>query len=285
MRALITGAGGQLGRALLATAPASADLTAIGHADVDLADNAMLRARLAVEAPDIILNAAAYTAVDQAEGDEETARAINADAVAIMARTQAETGGRLVHISTDFVFDGRAPRAYRPDDERAPLSAYGRSKAEGEDHCRPADLLVRTAWVYAAGGRNFVRTMLRLMHERGEIAVVADQIGAPTWATGLARTIWALVDSSATGTYHHSDAGTASWYDFAVAIAEEAHARGLIERMPKIRPIATAEYPTLATRPAFSLLDSSATRAELGDEYVHWRTHLRVMLEEEKALG
>ncbi|KPP94407.1 MAG: dTDP-4-dehydrorhamnose reductase [Erythrobacter sp.] len=285
MKVLVTGAGGQLGGALQRCAPDFADLNAIDVDDVDLTDAAMLRARLAVEAPDLILNAAAYTAVDRAEEEEDVARAINSDAVGIMAEAMEETGGKLVHVSTDFVFDGAGARAYRPGDEPAPLSAYGRTKAEGEAHCRASDLLVRTAWVYEAGGANFVRTMLRLMKERGEVAVVADQIGSPTWATGLARTIWALVEREANGIFHHSDAGVASWYDFAVAIAEEGLALGLLDRLPTIRPITTADYPTPARRPAFSLLDCRATREAIGDAPVHWRENLRHMLREETRLG
>ena len=285
MRVLITGAKGQLGGALQRLAPDWADITAIDVEDCDLTDVPMLTARLTVEAPELILNAAAYTAVDKAESDEETARAINASAVAAMTEVLAGTGGKLVHVSTDYVFDGTSSAPYRPEAARNPQSAYGRTKAEGEDVLRPQDLLVRTAWVYEAGGANFVRTMIRLMKEREELGVVADQIGSPTWATGLARTIWALVEKEASGTFHHSDAGVASWYDFAVAIAEEALALGLLARIPMIRPIATEDYPTPARRPAFSLLDCRATRAAIGDEPVHWRKNLRLMLEEEAKLG
>jgi len=285
MKVLITGAGGQLGGALQRTAPASAELNAIDVEDVDLTDAAMLRARLAVEAPDMILNAAAYTAVDKAEEEEDAAHAINCEAVAVMAEAMATSGGKLVHVSTDFVFDGAQSRPYRPDDERAPLSVYGRTKAAGEDHLRAEDLLVRTAWVYEAGGQNFVRTMLRLMNERDVLNVVVDQIGSPTWATGLARTIWGLVEADASGSYHHADSGAASWYDFAVAIAEEAQALGMVDTVPEIRPIPTADYPTPARRPAFSLLDCSATRDVLGDAPVHWRSNLRAMLREERANG
>lgn len=285
MRVLITGASGQLGGALQRLAPAWAEINAIDVDDCDLTDVPMLRARLTVEAPDLILNAAAYTAVDKAEGDENLARAINSEAVAAMVEAMAETGGKVVHVSTDYVFDGTASSPYVPDAPRNPQSAYGRTKAEGEDHLRPEDVLVRTAWVYEAGGANFVRTMIRLMKERDELGVVSDQIGAPTWATGLARTIWGLVEKQASGTFHHSDAGVASWYDFAVAIGEEALARGLIARMPRIRPITTADYPTPANRPAFSLLDCRATREALGEEPVHWRTNLRLMLDEEVKLG
>lgn len=285
MKVLITGSGGQLGGALQRTAPGHAQISAIDVADVDLTDGASLRARISAEAPDLILNAAAYTAVDKAESDEALAQAINADAVAVMAEAMAETSGKLVHVSTDFVFDGTSSRAYRPGDDRAPVSAYGRTKAAGEDHVRSGDILVRTAWVYEAGGANFVRTMIRLMNERDELGIVADQIGSPTLATGLAQTIWGLVAKNAAGTFHHSDAGVASWYDFAVAIAEEAHALGLIAQIPAIKPITTADYPTPAARPAFSLLDCSATRDLLGDAPVHWRANLRKMLREEKALG
>ncbi|MEL7219468.1 MAG: dTDP-4-dehydrorhamnose reductase [Pseudomonadota bacterium] len=285
MRVLITGAGGQLGRALQATVPDAIEIGAIDVDDVDLADEAMLRARLAVEAPDIIINAAAYTAVDKAEEEENIALAINAGAVAVMVEAMEQTGGKLVHVSTDFVFDGRSDLAYRPGDERRPISAYGRTKAAGEDHVRSNDILVRTSWVYAAGGANFVRTMIRLMNERDEVGVVADQIGSPTWASGLARTIWGLIGKGAEGTFHHSDAGRISWYDFALAIAEEAHGVGLITQMPAIKPIATSDYPTAAKRPAFSLLDSSKTRALLGDRHTPWRENLRAMLIEEKARG
>ena len=285
MRVLITGANGQLGGALQRLVPEWADINAIDVDDCDLTDVPMLRARISVEAPEIIINAAAYTAVDKAEGDEALARAINAEAVAAMVAAMAETGGKVVHVSTDFVFDGESSAAYAPSAARNPLSAYGRTKAAGEDALRACDLLVRTAWVYEAGGANFVRTMIRLMTEREELGVVADQIGSPTWASGLARTIWGLVEAKATGTFHHSDAGVASWYDFAVAIAEEAHASGLLARIPVIRPITTADYPTPARRPAFSLLDCRATRAALGYEPVHWRANLRLMLKEEARRG
>lgn len=285
MRVLITGANGQLGGALQRTAPAWADINAIDVEDVDLTDAAMLTARLVVEAPDLIVNAAAYTAVDKAESDEALARAINADAVAVMMEAMAGTGGKVVHVSTDYVFDGTASEPYKPDAPRNPQSVYGRTKAEGEDKLRPEDLLVRTAWVYEAGGANFVRTMIRLMNERDELRVVADQVGSPTWATGLARTIWALVEKGASGTFHHSDDGAISWHAFAVAIAEEAHAAGLLARIPVITPITTADYPTPAKRPAFSLLDCSKTRALLEEAPVPWRTNLRLMLEEEAKLG
>lgn len=282
---MVTGATGQLGGALQRTAPSHFDINAISSDDVDLADGAMLTARLAVEAPDLIINAAAYTAVDKAESDEEDAQAVNADAVRIMADAMTETGGKLVHISTDFVFDGTGNTPYAPDADRNPLSVYGRTKAAGEDHCRAQDMIIRTSWVYEARGANFVNTMLRLMKERDELGVVADQIGSPTWATGLARTIWGLVEKEAIGAFHHCDDGQTSWHGFACAIAEEAHALGLIDRIPAINAITTTDYPTPATRPAFSVLDCAATRARLGDEAVPWRTHLRAMLKEQAKIS
>lgn len=285
MKVLVTGGAGQLGRALQTNAPAGVDLTAIDLADLDLTDFAAVHAHIVTDRPDVVINAAAYTAVDKAESEEPLAEAINAGAVSAIAGALEETGGQLVHVSTDFVFDGSASRAYQPGDVRNPLSAYGRTKAAGEDAAGPQALIVRTAWVYTAGGANFVRTMLRLMRERDSVSVVADQIGAPTWAPGLAATIWGLVAKDARGIFHHSDAGVASWYDFAMAIQEEALAIGLLNRAVPITPITTANYPTPARRPAFSLLDCSATRTVLGDGDTHWRVNLRRMLQEEQALG
>lgn len=288
MKVLITGAQGQVGRALATTVPEGWRTLMLTRSELDLTDPAAIRALIRREKPDAIVNAAAYTAVDRAEADEATALAVNAGAVSAMAEGLAEisqAGGRLVHVSTDFVFDGTSARAYRPDDAPAPLSAYGRTKLAGEAAAGADALVVRTSWVYAAGGVNFVRTMLRLMRERDEVRVVADQFGSPTWATGLARTLWALLDQRASGLLHHRDAGVASWYDFAVAIQEEALAIGLLDRAVAVIPIDTDAYPTPAVRPAFSLLDDRATRALLGDRPPHWRVNLRSMLQEEQQLG
>lgn len=282
MKVLITGANGQLGRGLIASAPADATLVAIDINECDFADADAIRALVQKQAPDLVINAAAYTAVDKAEYDEGTAHAINCGAVAALVEAH---NGKLVHVSTDFVFDGNSSRAYRPQDERNPVSVYGHTKAAGEDQLRDSDILVRTAWVYTAGGANFVRTMLKLMAEKPTLNVVADQVGSPTWAPGLAETIWGLVAKDTSGTFHHSDAGVASWYDFAVAIQEEALAIGLLQDAIPITPIPTAAYPTPAGRPAFSLLDCSGTRALLQDGYTHWRINLRKMLKEEAALG
>lgn len=284
MKALVTGVNGQLGKALLATRPEGWTCIALDRAALDLSDSEAIARLVDAEQPDLVLNAAAYTAVDKAESEPDLAHAINAGAPAAFARALGPSG-RLVQVSTDFVFDGTSGRGYRPEDARNPQSVYGASKAAGEDAAGEDAIIVRTSWVYAAAGANFVRTMMRLMRERDELRVVADQIGSPTWATGLARTLWGLAEGQATGIWHHRDAGVASWYDFAVAIAEEAHSLGLLMRIPAIVPIATSDYPTPAKRPPFSVLDVGATRDFLGDGAVHWRTNLKTMLEEEKARG
>src|SRR5208283_2887121 len=236
---------------------------------------------------DWIVNAAAYTAVDLAEEQHAQAIAVNDTAVGVLADAAARSGRRLLHVSTDFVFDGRSPRGYLPSDPTHPLSVYGVSKLGGERRAvraGAANIVLRTAWVYAAQGRNFVLTMLRLMSERDEVRVVCDQVGTPTWATGIARAVWGLIEASASGgVYHWTDLGVASWYDFAVAIQEEALARSLLAKAACIVPISSAEYPTRARRPAFSVLDTSSSRALVTAPAAHWRHNLRMMLDELRA--
>ncbi len=277
------GSGGQVGRAVQAAAPSAHEVIAKPRAELDITNEAAVAAFLAESPVDWIVNAAAYTAVDRAETDQGAAFASNDAAVGILARAGTAVGARLLHLSTDFVFDGNANRAYLPGDPTNPLSVYGASKLAGEQQALrgPSAIVLRTAWVYDSSGRNFVLTMLRLMRERPEVRVVCDQIGAPTWATGIAQVIWGLLAAGAPGgIYHWTDSGVASWYDFAVAIQEEALARGLLSQAVPIVPIATAAYPTPARRPAFSVLDSQATRALLGVPAIHWRHHLRTMLDE-----
>lgn len=285
MRVLVLGAAGQVGRAVLAAAPAAHECIALDRAALDIRQPAQVLERLRATPCDWIINAAAYTAVDAAEDDAATAQAINADAVAGIAAASREAGARLVQLSTDFVFDGVQSHAYEPGSPAQPLSVYGRTKLEGEKHALAAGgYVLRTSWVYAAAGRNFVLTLLRLMRERDEVRVVSDQIGAPTWAAGLAEAVWTLiVRAPSQRILHWCDAGVASWYDFAVAIREEASARGLLTRQVPVRPIATAEYPTRARRPAFSVLDCRSTVGALGLHPEHWRTRLRSMLDELRA--
>lgn len=280
MKTLITGAGGQLGRALSQHVVPDVEIVVCDRAALDIGNAEAVMAAVAAHRPDVIINAAAYTAVDRAEQEPEIAARINHLGVQNLADAARNMGARLVHVSTDFVFDGMHHRPYRIDDTPRPLSVYGATKWAGEQAALsdPNSLIVRTAWVYGVDGGNFVKTMLRLMAERDEIRVVADQIGTPTHAASLARAIWALMGQGATGIAHVTDAGVASWYDFAQAIQEEAFAIGLLDRLVPILPIATEDYPTPAVRPAFSVLDKSATSALLGVPAAHWRTELRLML-------
>jgi dTDP-4-dehydrorhamnose reductase len=274
MKALILGAGGQVGRALDAT------LFALYRQALDIRDASSVSRALTEIEPDVPFNAAAYTAVDGAESDADAAFALNRDAVQVIAEATECAGVRLVHLSTDFVFDGSRATPYPPDCDPSPISVYGRSKAEGEAAALEArgSLVVRTAWVYATNLRNFAPTMLRLMCERPELHVVTDQIGSPTHAGSLARALWQLVAAGATGMVHYTDAGVASWYDFAIAIAEDARELELVSKMPRIMPISTLDYPTAARRPACVVLDKFATWAKLGHPAAHWRSELRAML-------
>lgn len=283
MKVLVAGAGGQLGRALQAN-PAGHEVIAPPESAFDLLDGAAVQATIRAVAPDLVVNAAAYTAVDRAESERDRALAINATAAGALAEAARAVGAGFVHVSTDFIFDGESPHPYPVDAAPRPLSVYGETKLLGEQAVRAAHadaLIIRTAWVYAAAGHNFMQTMLRLMREGREVRVVADQIGTPTHAASLARAIWALVADRATGTFHWTDAGVASWYDFAVAIGEEALEIGLLARPAAVVPIRTIDYPTPARRPAMSVLDKTDTWARIGPAN-HWRTELRLALHDVK---
>ncbi len=286
MKVLVTGAGGQLGRALVAGVPDGIEITAADSRQLDISDRAAVLAFAERERPALVLSAAAYTAVDMAESEQARATAVNDTGVANLVAAAAAVGARVAHVSTDFVFDGTASRAYPPDAPTAPLGVYGATKLAGERHLRAEDLCVRTAWVYAAEGKNFVLTMLRLMAEREELGVVADQIGSPTSADDLAEALWRLALGGHKGTVHYTNSGVASWYDFAVAIRDEAVLLGLLpETAARVRPIATADYPTPAKRPAFSVLDTSSTAKVLGGAPTHWRHALRKVLGRIAAAG
>jgi dTDP-4-dehydrorhamnose reductase len=235
--------------------------------------------------PDLVLNAAGYTSVDRAEAEPEAARAVNETGARHLAEAAAEGGARMIHFSTDYVFDGKQERPYAPDDPPNPLNVYGASKLAGEravlDTLGDRAVVVRTAWVYAATGRNFLVTMLRLLSQREQVTVVSDQIGAPTTAASVALAAWAIAGRpDVHGIAHWTDDGTASWYDFAVAIQDEALETGLLRRAIKVLPIATEKYPTPACRPRYSVLDCSAARAALRLEPDHWRVALRRTLRE-----
>ncbi|MBU0728988.1 MAG: dTDP-4-dehydrorhamnose reductase [Proteobacteria bacterium] len=286
MKILITGAQGQLGRELQRSVPDSVEIIPLKREELDISDAMMVRHTITSFKPQVIINAAAYTAVDKAEDESDTAYAINADGPANLANIALDQGIRLLHISTDFVFDGKQSSPYRSKDTPNPSGVYGESKHEGEQNVLNAlgdkCVIIRTAWVYSAFGNNFVKTMLRLMKERDHVDVVCDQIGTPTWAGGLAEALWKIAQKNITGIYHWTDAGVASWYDFAVAIQEEALNIGLLEKAVPINPITTKDYPTAAPRPAYSVLDKSSLWKELGAAAPHWRENLRKMLRDLK---
>lgn len=285
MKALITGASGQLGRALVACAPDRMALFALPSAALDITNRAAVEVAIRDHSPDLVINAAAYTKVDAAENMPDLAERVNHVAVANLAQATQQNGARLIQISTDFVFDGMASHAYRPDAPTAPLNVYGKTKLAGEAAAGPAALIVRTSWLYSAYGNNFVATMLRLMRERSMLRVVDDQIGTPTSAHALAEAIWDLAATDRTGILHFSDSGVASWYDFAVAIMEEAVAIGLLDHPVEVLPIPASEYPTPARRPHFSVLDKRDTITAIGRVPAHWRANLRDVLRAIKTDG
>jgi dTDP-4-dehydrorhamnose reductase len=285
MKVIITGAGGQVGRALLRSAPGESIVVGLERAQLDIADARAVMDVVRAERPDLIISAGAYTAVDKAESEPQAAERANEYGPRNLALAARDIGARLLHISTDFVFDGLASSPYQPDAATNPQSVYGRTKRGGEEAVlevlADASVILRTAWVYAADGSNFLRTMLRLMASKGHVRVIADQVGTPTYATSLAEVIWALAGRpDVTGIYHWTDAGVASWYDFAVAIAEEAIALGLLPAEVRVDPIATVDYPTPARRPAYSVLDKRPLLAKVSVPARHWRANLRAALQE-----
>jgi dTDP-4-dehydrorhamnose reductase len=320
MRILVTGANGQVGHELLralstnpplhgegmggdglrdgacATIPATRSGTLEDGTPcerIDLADLEGLPRALDRIRPGIIFNAAAYTAVDRAEDEPGLAQHINGDALAVIGAWAARHGARVVHYSTDYVFDGSATRAYREGDPTHPVSAYGRSKLAGEIALRDSGarhLILRTAWVYAARGHNFLRTMLRLGADRDELRVVDDQVGAPTPARLIADTTMRAVarwsddaEPARDGVYHLVASGRTSWCGFARAVFERAQQSGLLTRVPIVHAISTADYPTRAVRPAFSVLDTTNLRGTFGVGLPDWQTELDRVIEESTA--
>lgn len=294
MRILLFGANGQVGTELRRSLAPFGDVVATTRggtlddgntcevADFDAPDS--LPALIERVAPDVVVNAAAYTAVDRAESDRDAAFRANAEAPARIAAACAARGARLIHYSTDYVFDGHGTRPYREDDPTQPAGVYGASKRAGEEAIAAtgADaLILRTAWVYAAHGKNFLRTMLRLAAERDRLRVVADQTGTPTSAALIADvTALALAKPALSGIRHLTAAGQTTWHGFAEAIVAGAHARGLLARAVPVDPIATVDYPTPAARPAYSVLDTSRLAADLGAGLPDWTAGLAMILDD-----
>ena len=287
MKILITGKDGQLGYELQETLPADIECLACGKQELDITSLNSIKSAVSAFSPDIVINAAAYTAVDKAETEQDQAFLVNATGVRNLISIIEPRGIKLIHLSTDFVFSGNSTIPYSPSSPVDPIGVYGKSKAEGEkiilDGYPDNSLILRTSWLYSAHGDNFVKTMIRLMQERDELKVVSDQTGSPTWARGLARVIWAfcrLPDIS--GIFHWSDEGETTWYDFAVAIQKEALEIGLLKKSIKIIPIRTSDYPTPAKRPYYSVLDKQSTWDIIGCRSPDWRISLREMLAEYK---
>lgn len=295
MKVLVTGKNGQLGSELQKSCPNNIELVCFGSQELDIANAEQVNELLIAHSPDIVINAAAYTAVDKAETDVDAAYAVNQHGAANLANVCKHINAQLIHVSTDFVFDGTSTLPYTANDETNPLGVYGASKLAGEQDISnilgAQATIVRTAWVYSAFGNNFVKTMLRLMSDKDQLGIVGDQVGTPTWAAGLANMLWALVNkvssepqvNNTATILNWTDAGVASWYDFAVAIQELAIEQGLLTKAIPISAIPAASYPTPAKRPAFSVLNKAQAEELSGVKTVHWRTQLKTMLIELKA--
>lgn len=264
------------------------DTICLGPEDTDITNESVLSETLSKLAPSVIINAAAYTAVDKAEEDFDLCHAINATAVENLAKYCKQSGAFLVHVSTDYVFNGHKGSPYLTDDTIEPQGVYGKTKADGEkalvELLPNASCLIRTAWVYSSHGNNFVKTMLRLMADKPQLSVIDDQIGTPTWAKGLAEVCVSAAQNKIQGVYHWTDEGVASWYDFALAIQELGIEKGLLSSAIPVLPIPSSQYPTPASRPHYSVLDKTSTRDTFSSlNLTHWRTQLSAMMDELKA--
>ena len=278
---LITGANGQLGSEIRKISEQYPELkfSFTDIAELNITSAEKVAEFLAEFRPEFLVNCAAYTAVDKAETDESTATLLNATAVGILAEQSAKFNCKMIHISTDYVFNGNGPRPYKEDNLIDPQSAYGRTKLEGEILCQqnnPESMIIRTSWLYSAFGNNFVKTMLRLGNERPELGIVADQIGSPTNAADLASAILTIISSVVNqtksfvpGIYHYSNEGVASWYDFTKAIFEIAEINCFV------KPISSEDYPSPVQRPAYSVMDKSKIKITFGLQIPHWRDSLK----------
>ena len=301
MNILLTGASGQLGQELLPLLARFGNVTTVDRnvdsaisperQRLDLSDLNRVEILLNRLCPDLVVNAAAYTAVDKAENDSEPAFRINADLPGCIARWAERNGRLLFHFSTDYVFDGQAGQPYRETDETGPISVYGESKLAGEwaiaaSHCRY--IVLRTSWVYSAHGSNFVLSMLRLARERPELSIVSDQTGCPTWARNLASVSHEVIgrlqecktDSKNDGLYHYCDSKITTWYEFAHSIFSTASGLGLLDELPRMLPLKSSQFPQIAQRPGFSVLDTAAIRDTFGVEPMGLNESLAACLQE-----
>lgn len=291
---LLIGITGQVGQELYRTLPSIGEVFPVGRQELDLSQPELIQERIAEVKPDVIVNAAAYTAVDKSESEPDLAMAINANAPKAIALAAQDIGAKVLHISTDYVFNGQNHTPYLESDPTDPLGVYGKSKLLGEivvrENC-DRHLILRTAWVYGSRGHgNFVKTMLKLGQDREELKVVADQIGSPSWSYDIALAITQLLskstaDESINGIYHFTNSGVASWYDLAVATFAEAKQLGFPLKIERVLPITTAEFPTPTKRPAYSVLSKAKITAALGIHPPYWRDSLRKMLTEWSVLS
>jgi dTDP-4-dehydrorhamnose reductase len=282
VRALITGANGQLARELVATAPPGVQLRAVTRAECDIVDLQTVEKVVESFRPDIIINTAAYTAVDAAEANKELAFAVNARGAGNVAKAAKFRGARLIHISSDYVFDGRRSTPYPPDAPTNPINVYGASKLMGERltlAAAPSAMIVRAGWLYSATGKNFLTGILTALRSSGSISVVTDQEGCPTSAPEFAITLWKASGANLQGIYHWSNSGSARWYDFAREIARVGQELGLLREEPEIRPVTSEEYRRAAQRPAYSVLDSTALAGALKASPSSWQQALRTEME------
>lgn len=288
MRVLITGAGGQVGHELLRRIPADIEAIGLTSAELDISNTAQVAETVARLQPGLIINAAAYTAVDRAENEPERAHAVNAEGVAHLAAAATAAGVPLLHLSTDYVFPGDACAPYREDDATGPLGVYGASKLAGEQAAAtcPRHIVLRTSWVFASHGNNFVKTMLRIGAQREALGVVADQYGGPTPAASIAGTLWQIAQKWQAegelpwGIYHYSGAPACSWHAFAVEIFRQAVELDLLAKVPQVNAITTADYPTPARRPTWSVLDCGKIKQALGIAQPDWQAALEQALKE-----
>lgn len=282
-RILLTGVSGQVGWELQRTLQPLGSVIALNHAGLDLSQPDHIRAVLRETRPTLIVNPAAYTAVDKAESEPALAHAINATAPGILAEEAKQLGALLLHYSTDYVFDGAKSSPYQEDDATAPLNVYGSSKLAGEQAIRGSGcrhLILRTSWVYGMRGRNFLRTMLQLAKDREELGIVADQFGAPTWSRMIAETTALLLarENGQEGVYHFTAGGATTWHGFAEAIFTRAVANGHLSKIPALRRITSADFPTPAKRPANSRLDGNRLVDDFRLNLPDWQTQLALCL-------